>query len=102
MAKLYFNYGAMGSSKSLRLLALAHNLEEKNIPTIIIKPNIDTRDGDNKIVSRAGLSKDCISVGVNVNLYEKVKEINNVMKTHFSELSWVLVDEAQFLTEISS
>lgn len=99
MAKLYFNYGAMGSSKSLRLLALAHNLEEKNIPTIIIKPNIDTRDGDNKIVSRAGLSKYCISVGVNVNLYEKVKEINNVMKTHFSELSWVLVDEAQFLTE---
>lgn len=40
MAKLYFNYCAMGSSKSLRLLALAHNLEEKNIPTIIIKPNM--------------------------------------------------------------
>lgn len=99
MAKLYYCYGAMGSSKSLRLLALAHNLEEKNIPLIILKPSIDTRDGKDKVTSRAGLSRECVPIEVNVNLYEKVKEINNVMKTHFSELKWILIDEAQFLTK---
>lgn len=99
MAKLYYCYGAMGSSKSLRLLALAHNLEEKNIPLIILKPSIDTRDGKDKVTSRAGLSRECVPIEVNVNLYEKIKEINNVMKTHFSELEWVLIDESQFLTE---
>lgn len=99
MAKLYYSYGAMGSSKTLRLLALAHNLEEKSIPLIILKPSIDTRDGKDKVTSRAGLSKECVSIEVNVNLYEKIKEIDNVMKTHFSSLEWVLIDEAQFLTE---
>jgi thymidine kinase len=46
MAKLHFIYGVMSSSKSLRLLATAHDFDEKNIPILVIKPSADTRDGE--------------------------------------------------------
>ena len=58
-AKLYFNYATMNSGKSLQLMSIAHNMDERHIPTLTIKPSIDTRDGENKIYSRIGISRDC-------------------------------------------
>ena len=55
MAKLYFKYGAMGSSKSAQALITKFNYEELGMSVWLIKPSIDTRDGANVIRSRIGL-----------------------------------------------
>ena len=55
MAKLYFKYGAMGSSKSAQALITKFNYEEKGMTVWLIKPSIDTRDGADLIRSRIGL-----------------------------------------------
>jgi thymidine kinase len=100
MAKLHFIYGVMSSSKSLRLLATAHDFDEKNIPILVIKPSADTRDGEGIIKSRAGLERKCLSVDSNVNLFELVSKFNKIKTATFEEgIRWVLVDECQFLAE---
>ena len=99
MAKLRFYYGTMGSSKTLRLLTTAYNFEEKGIQFMVLKPSIDTRDGESIIKSRVGIERECIPVQKDVNLYDSVVEYNNILQTSFSKLDWILVDECQFLTE---
>ena len=100
MAKLHFIYSVMNSGKSLRLLSTAHDFDEKNIPILVIKPSIDTRDGVDIIKSRAGLERKCLSVDSNVNLYELIDKFNKIKMATFEEgIKWVLVDECQFLTE---
>ena len=44
MAKLVFNYGAMGSSKTANALMVAYNYEERGQHALILKPATDTRD----------------------------------------------------------
>ena len=100
MCKLYYYYGVMGSSKSLRLLATAHDFDEKSIPILVLKPSADTRDGKNIIKSRAGLERECISVDPDINIFDIVNEFINLRKLEGkSTLKWILVDECQFLTE---
>ena len=55
MAKLYFKYGAMGSSKSAQALITQFNYEELGMSVWLIKPGTDTRDGVDVIRSRIGL-----------------------------------------------
>ena len=99
-AHLRFYYGVMNSSKTLNLLATAYNFEEKGIPFMVLKPSLDTRDGLGVIKSRAGLSRKCVSVDKTVNIYEAVKNYNNVLVANCSKtVDWILVDECQFLTE---
>lgn len=66
---------------------------------MVLKPSIDTRDGEGIIRSRAGLERKCIMVGEDVDLYQIVKDYKNVLSAHFETLKWVIVDECQFLTE---
>ena len=54
MAKLYFRYGAMGSSKSANILMVRYNYEERGQYAILLKPRTDDRDGEHKIQSRIG------------------------------------------------
>ena len=56
MAKLYFRYGAMGSSKSANVLMVRYNYEERGQYAVLLKPRTDQRDGANVIQSRMGLS----------------------------------------------
>ena len=56
MAKLYFRYGAMGSSKSANILMVRYNYEERGQYAVLLKPRTDNRDGENEICSRMGLS----------------------------------------------
>ena len=60
MAKLYFRYGAMGSSKTANALMTRYNFIEKGKQVLLVKPDIETRDGINKIRSRIGLEAECI------------------------------------------
>ena len=97
--KLYFKFGPMASAKSLKLLATAYNLEENGVKIMVLKPSIDTREGEGIIRSRAGLERKCIMIDNDVNLYKAIKAYKNVLASQFEELKWVLIDEAQFLTE---
>ena len=56
MAKLYFKYGAMGSSKTAQALITRFNYLEQGMTVWLIKPSTDTRDGAGVIRSRIGLS----------------------------------------------
>ena len=56
MAKLYFKYGAMGSSKTAQALITKFNYEERGMSVWLIKPSTDDRDGATVIRSRIGLS----------------------------------------------
>ena len=58
----------MGSSKSLRLLTTAYNFEEKGIPFLVLKPSIDTRDGESVIKSRVGLERECLSIDTDFDI----------------------------------
>ena len=99
MSKLYYYYGSMASAKSLRLLSTAYNFEEKNVQIMVLKPSLDTRDGEGVIKSRAGLERKCIMVDHDVNLYKVVKAYKNVLASQLETLTWVIIDECQFLTE---
>jgi len=88
----------MGSGKSLHLLASAHNFQTHNIPFIIFKSEIDDRDGEDVVHSRALGDRECISISKVDNLYSIVGEYNNNELLGAEPLKWILVDEAQFLT----
>ena len=58
MAKLYFKYGAMGSSKSAQALITQFNYEELGMTVWLIKPSVDDRDGRTSSRSRIGLQRE--------------------------------------------
>ena len=63
MAKLYFKYGAMGSSKTAQALITKFNYEERGMRVWLIKPALDTRDGASVIRSRIGLAAQTVFRG---------------------------------------
>ena len=91
MAKLYFKFGAMGSSKTAQALITKFNYEERNMKVLLLKPEVDTRDGANIVKSRIGLAEKAITVKENENLYEKYTR-------EHSDYNVIIVDECQFLT----
>lgn len=98
--KVLFKYGTMSSGKSMHLLATAHNFQEHSIPFLIFKSEIDTRDGDNVIHSRAIGDRECLSISSDDNLFYLISEyLNSGYTLCQKRLQWILVDEAQFLTE---
>ena len=99
MAKLYFRYGAMGSSKSANILMVRYNYEERGQYAVLLKPRTDNRDGEHEIKSRIGLEAPAEYVD------EFLKEISGVWAKesgeycyHGKEVNAILVDEAQFLS----
>lgn len=94
MAKLYFRYGAMGSSKTTNLLMVQYNYKEKGQNAIILKPKIDNRDGDLIVKSRIGLEQSCQYVE------DFLKEAKGKWKSEdWEKVNAILIDEAQFITE---
>ena len=99
MAKLRFIYGPMNGGKTLKLLGNAYNLEDNGIQIMVLKPSLDTRDGEGIIHSRAGIERKCIMIDDDVDLYKAIKAYKNVLASQFEALKWVFIDECQFLTE---
>lgn len=89
MAKLYFRYGAVGSAKTLNLVAVAHNYRQQGKRVVLVKPAFDTRFGERVIRSRSGLE---VEADILVN------EDSLLERDHFKDTDCVLVDEAQFLS----
>ena len=90
MAKLYFKYGAMGSSKSAQALTTKFNYEERGMKVWLIKPALDDRDGVSAVRSRIGLSADAFVMQANTNIFEEYKK--------HSDCDVIIADECQFLT----
>lgn len=90
MAKLYFKYGAMGSSKSAQALITKFNYEELGMSVWLIKPSIDTRDGADIIRSRIGLSQSAQVITPDQNITEEYRKAGR----H----DVIIADEAQFFT----
>ena len=88
MAQLYFKYGAMGASKTANVLMARFNYEERGQQTLLVKPRMDTRDGDHMVASRIGLSYPCI-------YFDELKQLT-IME--LQQNACIFVDEAQFLT----
>ena len=99
MSKMFFKFGSMASAKTLRLLSTAYNFEEKGVQIMVLKPALDTRDGEGIIRSRAGLERKCIMIDKDVNLYKAIKAYRNVLDAQLESLKWIIIDECQFLTE---
>ena len=93
MAKLYFKYGAMGSSKTAQALITKYNYEENGLQVWLIKPSADVRDGAEILRSRIGLEAkvDVISPEQDIlQAYER-KKVNGC--------DVIIADECQFFTE---
>ena len=90
MAKLYFKYGVMGSSKSAQALITKFNYEELGMTVWLIKPSIDTRDGADVVKSRIGLSATArvITPGEDIIAAYRAAGKHDV----------IIADEAQFFT----
>ncbi len=90
MAKLYFKYGVMGSSKSAQALITKFNYEELGMTVWLIKPSIDTRDGADTVKSRIGLSATAQVITPEADITEEYRKVGR----H----DVIIADEAQFFT----
>lgn len=86
MAKLYYRYGAMGSSKTANAIMVQYNYKERGQKVLMVKPQLENRDGERTVLSRCGLSTECVFM----------EEISGI---DVSQYDCVIVDEAQFLTK---
>ncbi len=92
MAKLYFKYGAMGSSKTAQALITKYNYEENDMRVWLIKPSADTRDGAKLIRSRIGLQAACDIIVPDCDVYRLFAD------TRKGSCNVIIVDECQFMT----
>ena len=92
MAKLYFKYGAMGSSKTAQALITKYNYEENDLRVWLIKPSADIRDGAHTISSRIGLSAEADILTPEMDAYAWFREKLE------GQCDVIIVDECQFLT----
>ena len=92
MAKLYFKYGAMGSSKTANALITRFNYQERNMKVWLIKPSIDDRDGANIIRSRIGLEAAADIMTPDTDIFALFE------KSHLG-CDVIITDECQFFTE---
>lgn len=90
MAKLYFRYGTMGSSKSANALMTRFNYLERGYTVLLMKPAVDVREGTNVVRSRIGLEAPAQLFGP-----------ENTIREFFGgeKPQCIVVDEAQFATE---
>lgn len=90
MAKLYFKYGAMGSSKTANALITKFNYEERGMRVWLIKPALDDRNGITKVHSRIGIEADAFVVSTDTDLIDEFKSREGIHA--------IIADECQFFS----
>ena len=91
MAKLYFKYGAMGSSKTAQALITKFNYEERGMRVWLIQPAMARSDGAGIVLSRIGLESPCEAIGHEMDLFARYLEAH-------TNIDVVIADECQFFT----
>ena len=92
VAKLYFKYGAMGSSKTAQALITKYNYEENDMKVWLIKPSADVRDGVSILRSRIGLQAEVQVITPEQDVYQVFTQ------TRQGSCDVIIVDECQFMT----
>lgn len=90
MAKLYFKYGAMGSSKSAQALITKFNYEERGMTVWLVKPAVDDRDGVGVVHSRIGMESAADVIGSDADFRDLLSKKGHV--------DVIIADECQFFT----
>ena len=85
MAKLYFRYGAMGSSKTANAVMVQYNYRERGRQVLMLKPRLENRDGATIVRSRCGLEAEC-------------RFVEDLPQIDLDNIECVIVDEAHFMT----
>jgi thymidine kinase len=90
----------MNSGKSTAMLQAAYNYEERGQEVLLAKPQIDTK-GDSDIVSRLGVRRPVdFTVAPDEDIYFAFESQRAKVKQRTGkDVSCLLVDEAQFLSE---
>ncbi|MDD2217171.1 MAG: thymidine kinase [Eubacteriales bacterium] len=92
MAQLYYRYSTMNAGKSIEVIKVAYNYEERGKNVLTLVPSVDSRYGVGIITSRIGVQREAIIVEDDTNILELFMKENTVKK-----VDCVLVDECQFL-----
>jgi thymidine kinase len=92
MAQLYYRYSTMNAGKSIELIKVAYNYEERGKRVLVFTPAIDDRSGVGLISSRIGLQRDALPISDETNLLDVFMK-ENARET----VDCVLIDECQFL-----
>lgn len=92
MAQLYYRYSTMNAGKSIELIKVAYNYEERGKHVLVLAPSIDDRYGVGKITSRIGISRDAIVIDSDADLVQLYLEYE--AQQH---IDCLLIDECQFL-----
>ncbi|MEG0919632.1 MAG: thymidine kinase [Anaerovoracaceae bacterium] len=92
MAQLYYKYSTMNAGKSIELIKVAYNYEERGKRVLVLTPKVDTRYGEGVITSRVGLQRSAIAITEDTNILEIFIRENEKHK-----IDCVLLDECQFL-----
>lgn len=98
MAKLYYKYGAMGSSKTANALMTKFNYEEKGKRVLLLKPAVDDRDGTNVVKSRIGLEANAECIDNNCDIKKYIVQKHRNKETKKFDFDVIIVDECQFFT----
>lgn len=93
MAKLHFFYSSMNAGKTTHLLQANYNYINDGFNTLLIKPKIDNRFGDDKIKSRLGFEANALPIDSNESLRKTILELHKKNKINF-----ILADEVQFFS----
>ena len=102
MAKLYFRHGAMGSAKTLNLLAVRHNYIQQGKRVLLMKPVVDTRFGEDTIRSRAGLevAADIVLRGDSRLDFDALRGLHCILVDECQFLSVAVVDQLREVTRV--
>jgi len=92
VAQLYYRYSTMNAGKSIELIKVAYNYEERGKRVLVLAPSVDDRFGIGVIASRIGLQREAIAVNDDTNILDLFLKENRK-----SPIDCVLVDECQFL-----
>lgn len=92
MAQLYYRYSTMNAGKSIELIKVAYNYEERGKNVLTLIPAVDDRYGVGVITSRIGVQREAIVVNDDTNIFELYIRENEKRK-----IDCVLIDECQFL-----
>ena len=84
MAQLYYRYSTMNAGKSIEVIKVAYNYEERGKKVLALVPGVDDRYGKGVITSRIGLQREATIVNEDTNILVE-------------PIDCVVIDECQFL-----
>lgn len=95
MASIHFHYSTMNAGKTANLLKDNYNYLERNMKTLVLKPALDTREGEAVVRSRIGNETPCVLFAPDEDVYALI----NRLITELGVMpACIFIDECQFMS----